>query len=634
MASNPGSTNGGTPSSREPYTFPSFGNFGPPYVATLSLPGLTIGLPVWLFPTPVIPNPLDVSIAPNTLDVNTPPTHQTHINFSPSSPIKSPSISPSSPSESSKESSQVDQKKKKRKEKKKKSLKRTKAPTTSDVGSKKPVTINGTGSVDEINKIKRNNPKPKFPCSLCKGDHFLRDCPGLTQVLEMWSSMSSASVSHVDDTPSTSDVQVGQKKKTVKFPCMLCKGNHHSHLCPHMDQASSLLEKLQLPKGYRKLSFDPSLVDGLVNPVPSSVSPVDQVVNLVSASIEPQTQVADPVPSSVSPALHQESETKAFDSSPSVDPILPLENETQVVNPVSPSVDPIPPLRNAKVTDPVPSSVSPTLPLKSAEVVYPSPPLVDPIQSSVDPTLLLESKPDTAHVFLVNTDSTMPEGIPPPHVEPPPCNEAILFYWAALTGPRLPAHVPFQITVQVRGQDIPQTLIDEGASVSILSFVAWYTLGCPQLAPVTHSLLAFNRGTSQPLGILPQFPVTLGGKIVFIDVMVVQDPLDFSLLLGRDYVYAMKAIVSTLFRVISFPHDGGIVTIDQLSCIGPDWVTSLSGSYMPTVSPSPHVNYVALSPMTSTFDDLDSVVDMVISSVGLLELDLLTPVTTLDMCSF
>jgi hypothetical protein len=424
MASNPGSTNGGTPSSGEPYTFPSFGNFGSPYVATLSLPGLTIGLPVWLFPTPVILNPPNVSVAPNTLDVNTPPTHQPHVEFS-----------PSSPSEISKASSQVGQKKKKRKEKKKKSPKKTKTPTTSDVGSKKPVTVNSTGSVDEINKIKRNNPKPKFPCSLCKGDHFLRDCPGLTQVLEMWSSTSSASVGHVDDTPSTSDVQVGQKKKTVKFPCMLCKGNHYSHLFPRMDEASSLLEKLQLLKGYRKLSPDSSLVDRLVNLVPSSVSLVDQVVNLVSSSIEPQTQVADPVLSSISPTLHQKSDTK-------------------VVDPVSPLVDPIPPLRNVEVTDPAPSLVSPTLPLKSAQVVYPSlplvdpsPPLVDPIQSSVDPTLLLESKPDTAHVFLVNTDSTMPGGIPPSLVEPPRSNEAILFDWGALTRPRLPSHIPFQITV-------------------------------------------------------------------------------------------------------------------------------------------------------------------------------------------
>ena len=95
MESNPESTNGGTPSPREPYTFPSFGNFGPPYIATLSLLGLIIGLPVWLFPTLVISNIPSASNAPSALDVSTPPTHQPHVDFSPSSPIKSPSLSPS-----------------------------------------------------------------------------------------------------------------------------------------------------------------------------------------------------------------------------------------------------------------------------------------------------------------------------------------------------------------------------------------------------------------------------------------------------------------------------------------------------------------------------------------------------------
>jgi hypothetical protein len=125
----------------------------------------------------------------------------------------------------------------------------------------------------------------------------------------------------------------------------------------------------------------------------------------------------------------------------------------------------------------------------------------------------------------------------------------------------------------------------------------------------------------------------LGGKIDFIDVMVVQDPLDFILILGRDYAYAMKSIVSTLFRVIYFPHNGRIVTIDQLSFIGPDWIASLNGSYMYTVLFPPHVNYVVLSPMTSNSDDLDPVVDMVISSIRILELDLLTLITTLNMVS-
>jgi hypothetical protein len=112
-----------------------------------------------------------------------------------------------------------------------------------------------------------------------------------------------------------------------------------------------------------------------------------------------------------------------------------------------------------------------------------------------------------------------------------------------------------------------------------LSSIAWKALGYPQLVSVTHILFAFNRRTSHPLGILPWFPITLGGKTIFFDVMVVHDPLDFNLLLGRDYVYAMKAIVSTLFHVISFPCDGRMVTIDQLSFVVPELTIN------PTTSP-------------------------------------------------
>jgi hypothetical protein len=163
-------------------------------------------------------------------------------------------------------------------------------------------------------------------------------------------------------------------------------------------------------------------------------------------------------------------------------------------------------------------------------------------------------------------------------------------------------------------------------------------------------MLSFNRRTDQPLDILPQFLINLGGKIVFIDVMVVQDPLDFDLVLGRDYGYSMKDIVSTLFCVIYFPQNEIIVTIDQISFVVHDLINnlmiSLKGSYMQTISPPPQVNYVELSPMPSTTNenepltvcsvsyDLDLTVDMVISSICILEPDLLTPITSLDMCSF
>jgi hypothetical protein len=123
-------------------------------------------------------------------------------------------------------------------------------------------------------------------------------------------------------------------------------------------------------------------------------------------------------------------------------------------------------------------------------------------------------------------------------------------------------------------------------------------------------------------------------------------PWILTLLLGRDYVYVMRDFVSTLFRVICFPHNGNIVMIDQLSFIDPHLMVnhppSLNGPYMPAMSAPPQVNYVMTCPMRSTPNereslpspDLDPVVDMVISSIGLLESDLPTLIEVVDMYSF
>jgi len=110
------------------------------------------------------------------------------------------------------------------------------------------------------------------------------------------------------------------------------------------------------------------------------------------------------------------------------------------------------------------------------------------------------------------------------------------------------------------------TIIDEGASVSILSSTTWKALGSPSLLPEMRNLTGFDKGTSRPLGILPNVPITFRRKTVQMNVMVVQGPLDYNLLLGRDYIYCMEAIVSSLFRVMCFPHEGRVVRlVDQLS---------------------------------------------------------------------
>jgi hypothetical protein len=425
MASVPEMTNEGTSAPGEPFVFPSYGNIGPPHIATLSLPGLTIGLSVWLFSTQVIPNAVSASVVSTS-----PQKHQPHVDPSPSSPVrssspsslaKSPSVSSSSSGESSKASNLVNKKKKKRKMKKK-DKRGSKPPTTVKHVGKQPVAVNRAGSVDDV-KIAQTTRKPKYPCRLCKGSHLLKECPSLSKVIEAWSTnphqrTSLASEQHVDNPPSTIHDTVGKKKSRVKFSCMLCKGSHLTYLCPHMDEASKLLENMtvsqpQLPAAYRKLSLSPPIVDGMITPVPSPINLVDHVVKLVTSLVEPIDKVVDPIHSSVNPTLPSESETTEFDPIPSsVDPILPLESVTQVVD-LFPSVDPILPLKNETQ-------------------------VVDIISSLVDPTLPLESKPDAAHVFLIDTKSPVPRGIPPSPVGPPPSNETIHFDFGVLTRPRIP----------------------------------------------------------------------------------------------------------------------------------------------------------------------------------------------------
>lgn len=46
---------------------------------------------------------------------------------------------------------------------------------------------------------------------------------------------------------------------------------------------------------------------------------------------------------------------------------------------------------------------------------------------------------------------------------------------------------------------------------------------------------------------------------------VVDAPLDYNLLLGHSWSYAMTVVVSSIFRLVKFPHNGKIVTIDQLT---------------------------------------------------------------------
>jgi hypothetical protein len=83
-------------------------------------------------------------------------------------------------------------------------------------------------------------------------------------------------------------------------------------------------------------------------------------------------------------------------------------------------------------------------------------------------------------------------------------------------------------------------------------------------------LRAYGGRPSSPEGIFQNVPVELGGKSIIIDIEVINAPLNYNILFERSYMYAMKAMASSVFQTMIFPHNEKIITIDHVSHYEPN----------------------------------------------------------------
>ena len=69
-------------------------------------------------------------------------------------------------------------------------------------------------------------------------------------------------------------------------------------------------------------------------------------------------------------------------------------------------------------------------------------------------------------------------------------------------------------------------MVNEGASTFIMSLKCWKALGPPTLAPSHAMLKEFDGHSFPPHRLIVSFSIQFGGKIVTIDVEVVDVPID------------------------------------------------------------------------------------------------------------
>ena len=127
----------------------------------------------------------------------------------------------------------------------------------------------------------------------------------------------------------------------------------------------------------------------------------------------------------------------------------------------------------------------------------------------------------------------------------------------------------------------------------------------PDLLESLTMLTAFDSHCFRPHGILPSFLVQLGGNTVEVDVEVVDVHLDYNLLLGHNWTYAMTITVSSVFCTLCFPHDGKIMMINQLSFLYASLNAYVGSSILVVDNSQPETENISVgmySSLMGTFD--------------------------------
>jgi len=63
--------------------------------------------------------------------------------------------------------------------------------------------------------------------------------------------------------------------------------------------------------------------------------------------------------------------------------------------------------------------------------------------------------------------------------------------------------------------------------------------------------------------------------MIMIYIKVINAPLDYNILFRHNYMYAMKFVVSFVFCTMLFPHNGKVVTINQLTHYEPNYLGNI-----------------------------------------------------------
>jgi hypothetical protein len=87
------------------------------------------------------------------------------------------------------------------------------------------------------------------------------------------------------------------------------------------------------------------------------------------------------------------------------------------------------------------------------------------------------------------------------------CGSKVTKFEVTDVKPHFPYHLTYQIHVEYKKYTIKLTVIDEGATMCVMSLTCWKTIGSPNLSQSMTMLTNFDGNCFRPRGIIPSFIV-------------------------------------------------------------------------------------------------------------------------------
>jgi len=342
----------------------------------------------------------------------------------------------------------------------------------------------------------------------------------------------------------TEKSETSDKKRKPKYPCLICEEDHFTRDCPHRAEVVKIVKGSSTP-AVLKDPFPKQETKMIGSSSGASEEPILMMSHVRIATRSQDYGSKSPIDGKEAESSHSNPSTSASGSDP-----LQIEkpNPDLVIKPPAKGI-----LRKSAFNPHARAAQNYNI----VEDLAVSP-------SAMSALEVLQSCPAQRELLL--------SAIGAVDIQDP----NLMIFDLENSTPRLPHQMAFQIPVIVKNKPIHRTVIDEGASTCIMSIQCWRSLGSPTLNQSPTILKAFDGRGFHPFGILQDLPIGVEGKTVSLDVEVVDAPLDYNLLLGRSWSYAMTAVISSVFRVIKFPYNGKIVTIDQLTYFSSDPASSES----------------------------------------------------------